>query len=130
MVAIPDATLHTWTTIAAVVVTATAGDILIARSMRSLDLDAIRERSGLGGAILAVVTTPTLILGIVCMALSFFSLLFALAGADLSLVAPATASLTFVSTAIAAKIFLKENVDRRRWLAALFVCAGVALLAR
>ncbi|ADV82664.1 EamA family transporter [Terriglobus saanensis] len=127
---IPDSTLHTWTTIAAVVVTATAGDILIARSMRSLDLDAIRAKSGLGGAILAVVTKPTLILGIVCMALSFFSLLFALAGADLSLVAPATASLTFVSTAIAAKIFLKENVDRRRWLAALFVCAGVALLAR
>jgi drug/metabolite transporter (DMT)-like permease len=127
---ISESTFHTWATIAAVVVTATAGDILIARSMRSLDLDAIRAKSGLGGAILAVVTKSSLILGIVCMALSFFSLLFALAGADLSLVAPATASLTFVSTAIAAKVFLKENVDRRRWLAALFVCAGVALLAR
>ena len=128
--AIPDSTLHTWATIAAVVITATAGDILIARSMRSLDLDAIRAKSGLGGAIVAVVTKPTLILGIVCMALSFFSLLSSLSGADLSLVAPATASLTSVTTAVAAKVFLKENVDRRRWLAAVFVCAGVALLAR
>jgi len=127
---IPYSTLHTWTTIAAVVVTATAGDISIARSMRSLDLDAIRAKSGLGGAILAVVTKPTLIFGIFCMALSFFSLLSSLSGADLSLVAPATASLTSVTTALAAKVFLKENVDRRRWLAAVFVCAGVALLAR
>ncbi len=94
------------------------------------DLDAIRAASGLRGAVLAVVRSPMLLAGIACMALSFFSLLFALSGADLSLVAPATASLTFVTTAIAAKFILKENVDRRRWLAALCVCAGVALLAR
>jgi len=31
---------------------------------------------------------------------------------------------------VAAKLFLKENVNRRRWLAALFVCAGVFLLAK
>jgi len=68
--------------------------------------------------------------GVFFMGLSFFSLLFALSHADLSLVAPASASLTFVTNAVAAKIFLKENVDRRRWIAALFVCAGVALLAR
>jgi drug/metabolite transporter (DMT)-like permease len=63
------------------------------------------------------------------MALSFFSLLFALSHADLSLVAPASASLTFVTNAVAAKIFLKENVDRRRWIAAVCVCAGVILMA-
>ena len=123
--------IHTAETIAAVVVTATAGDILIAGAMRSLgDLDIIRAKSGLTGAIRAVLTSPMFLIGITCMALSFFSLLFALADADLSLIAPATASLTFITTAVAAKIFLKENVDRRRWFAALFVCAGVALLAR
>ena len=123
--------IHTAETIAAVVITATAGDILIAGAMRRLgDLDDIRAKSGLSGAIRAVLTSPLFLLGITCMALSFFSLLFALADADLSLIAPATASLTFITTAVAAKIFLKENVDRRRWLAALFVCAGVALLAR
>jgi drug/metabolite transporter (DMT)-like permease len=48
---------------------------------------------------------------------------------NLSLVAPASASLTLVTNAIAAKIFLKENVDRRRWTAAVLVCIGVYLLA-
>jgi drug/metabolite transporter (DMT)-like permease len=124
-------TLHTWATIFAVVVTATAGDILIAGGMRKLgDLDDIRATSGLGGAIKAVLSSPMFLAGICCMSLSFFSLLFALSGADLSLVAPATASLTFITTAAAAKLFLKENVDKRRWLAALFVCVGVALLAK
>jgi drug/metabolite transporter (DMT)-like permease len=124
-------TLHTWATIFAVVITATAGDILIAGGMRRLgDLDDIRATSGLGGAIKAVLSSPMFLGGIGCMSLSFFSLLFALSGADLSLVAPATASLTFITTAAAAKLFLKENVDKRRWLAALFVCAGVALLAK
>jgi multidrug transporter EmrE-like cation transporter len=124
-------TLHTWATIAAVVLTATAGDILIAGGMRKLgDLDDIRAKSGLLGAIKAVLSSGMFLIGITCMALSFFSLLFALSGADLSLIAPATASLTFITTAAAAKLFLKENVDHRRWIAALFVCAGVALLAK
>ena len=35
----------------------------------------------------------------------------------------------FAANAIAAKIFLHERVDRRRWMAALCVAAGVALLA-
>ena len=93
-------TLHTWATIAAVVLTATAGDILIAGGMRKLgDLDDIRAKSGLLGAIKAVLSSGMFLLGITCMALSFFSLLFALSGADLSLIAPATASLTFITTA-------------------------------
>jgi drug/metabolite transporter (DMT)-like permease len=44
-------------------------------------------------------------------------------------VVPAAASLAFVTNAIAAKFFLHEDVDRRRWLAAVLVCFGVALLA-
>ena len=110
---------------------ATVGETLIAAAMlRVGDLDEIRARAGLPGAIRAVLSEPRLLAGIACMAISFFALLFALSGADLSLVAPATNSLTFVTTAVAAKFFLRENVDRRRWLAALCVCAGVALLAR
>lgn len=116
--------------IASIVVFATAGDVLTAAAMRRIgDLDDIRAREGITGAIRAVVTSWRFLSGVVCMALSFFSLLFALSHADLSLVAPASASLTFASNAIAAKLFLHENVDRRRWLAVLFVCIGVGLLA-
>jgi drug/metabolite transporter (DMT)-like permease len=63
------------------------------------------------------------------MAISFFSLLVALSWEDVSLVGPAAASLTFVTNAFAARIFLHEAVDRRRWISALLVCAGVAVLA-
>ena len=110
---------------------ATAGETLISAAMtRAGDLEVVRAQRGLGGAILVVISSPLLSAGIACMAISFFSLLLALSGADLSLIAPATNSLTFIATAIAAKFFLKENVDRRRWLAALFVAGGVVLLAR
>jgi drug/metabolite transporter (DMT)-like permease len=34
-----------------------------------------------------------------------------------------------VTNAIAAKIFLHERVDHRRWLAAVLVAGGVVLLA-
>jgi len=117
--------------IAAIVIFATVGDVLIAAAMRGIgDLDEIKAARGLRGAILAVLGSGRFLSGVFFMGLSFFALLFALSHADLSLVAPASASLTFVTNVVAAKIFLKENVDRRRWIAALFVCAGVALLAR
>ncbi len=116
--------------IAAIVISATIGDVLLAAAMRGIgDLDEIRARSGMGGAIAAVLGNARFVSGVFFMALSFFSLLFALSHADLSLIAPAATSLTFVTNAVAAKIFLKENVDRRRWIAALFVCAGVALMS-
>jgi drug/metabolite transporter (DMT)-like permease len=116
--------------IAAIVVFATIGDVMIAAAMRAIgDLDDIKAARGLGGAIFAVLGSPRFVGGVFFMALSFFSLLFALSHADLSLVAPASASLTFVTNAVAAKFFLKENVDRRRWIAAICICAGVVLMA-
>jgi len=122
--------LTTTAMIASIVLTATAGDILTASAMRQIgDLDAIRARRGLAGAIGAVVSNERFGMGVVCLALSFFSLLFALSHRELSLIGPAATSLTFVTNAVAAKVFLKENVDRRRWTAAIFVCVGVALLA-
>ncbi len=116
--------------IAAIVTFATMGDLLIASAMRQLDLDAIRAKSGLLGASWAVVTNIRFVGGVLGMSCAFFSLLFALSHAEVSLVGPASASLTFVTNAIAAKFFLKENVDGRRWTAAVCVCLGVALLSR
>jgi drug/metabolite transporter (DMT)-like permease len=116
--------------IAAIVLTSTTGEVLTAAAMKSIgDLDEIRERSGMKGAIRAVITCPLFFAGVFFLALSFFSLLFALNHLNLSLVAPASASLTLVTNAVAGKIFLKENVDRRRWASAVLVCIGVYLLA-
>ena len=116
--------------IAAVVLSSTAGEVLIAAAMKSIgDLDEIRARAGMKGAIRAVLTCPLFFAGVSFLTLAFFSLLFALNHLDLSLVAPASASLTLVTNAIAGKFFLKENVDHRRWTAAFLVCIGVYLLA-
>ena len=116
--------------IAAIVLTSTTGEVLTAASMKSIgDLDDIRARSGMKGAIKAVVTCPLFFVGVFFLAVAFFALLLALNHLNLSLVAPASASLSLVTNAIAGKIFLKENVDRRRWAAAILVCVGVYLLA-
>jgi drug/metabolite transporter (DMT)-like permease len=129
----PVASSGFWTAalmIAAVIVSSTAGEVLTAAAMKSIgDLDEIRARSGVKGAIRAVITCPLFFAGVSFLALAFFALLFALNHLNLSLVAPASASLTLVTNAIAAKVFLKENVDRRRWTAAVLVCIGVYFLA-
>jgi multidrug transporter EmrE-like cation transporter len=121
-----------WGSIILVATTAVAGDVLTARAMRKIgDLDEIRARSGLSGAIRAVVKEPNFVAGVTAMALSFFSLLYALSPpAPVSLIAPATASITYVGNAVVAKYFLHEDVDRRRWIAAIFVCLGVFLLSK
>ena len=116
--------------IAAIVLTSTMGEVLTAVAMKSIgDLDEIRARSGFGGAVKAVVTCPLFFARVFFLAVAFFALLFALNHLNLSLVAPASASLTLVTNAIAGKFFLHENVDRRRWASALLVCLGVYLLA-
>ena len=116
--------------IAAIIVASTTGEVLTASAMKSIgDLDEIRAQSGLKGAIRAVITCPRFFAGVAFLALGFFSLLFALNHMNLSLVAPASASLTMVTNAIAAKFFLHENVDHRRWTAAVLVCVGVYFLA-
>jgi drug/metabolite transporter (DMT)-like permease len=76
-----------------------------------------------------VLSNPNLSFGVAAMAVAFFSLLFTLSWGDVSLVAPAAASLTFIGNAFAARVFLHERVDRRRWIAAVLVAGGVALLA-
>ncbi len=121
--------LYTWGSIAVVVLASTAGDVLLSRAMKRIgDLGELRRREGLAHVFRRVLLNATFLLGVSCMAVAFFSLLVALSWADVSLVAPASASLTFVSSAVAARFFLHENVDRRRWAAALLVCVGVALL--
>ncbi len=124
-------TLQTWICISLVALMAIVGEVLIAAAMRQLgDLDVIRAHSGMAGAIRAVLSSPVFIIGALCMALNFFAMLYTLSLVDYSLAGPATASLTYIGNAFAAKFFLKENVDRRRWIAAGFVVAGVLLLAR
>src|SRR5271155_608760 len=92
------------------------------------DVGALWRRAGLGVVIGRTLGNPNFLFGVTAMAVAFFSLLFALSWGDVSLVAPAAASLTFIGNAVAAKIFLHEKVDRRRWIAAGLVASGGGLL--
>ena len=121
---------YTWSAIVLIVFASVTGDVLMSRAMKQVgDVDELRKRSGLFAVIGRVLRNSHFLLGIGAMAVAFFSLLFALSWGDVSLVAPASASLTFVGNAAAAKFFLHEHVDRRRWVAAALVACGVAFLA-
>lgn len=122
--------LYIWLSIATVVVASTTGDVLLARAMRQVgDLGELRRRCGLRVVVLRSARNASFLLGLLAMTFAFYGLLLALSWEDVSLVAPASASLTFIANAVAARIFLHERVDRRRWIAALLVAGGVALVA-
>ena len=121
--------LELWSAIAMIVLASSAGDVLLSAAMKRIgDLDELRARRGVLVIIGKVFSEKRFLLALCCFCIGFFSLLTALSWGDLSLVAPASASLTFIVSAVMAKAFLKEDVDHRRWVAALLVCVGVALL--
>jgi drug/metabolite transporter (DMT)-like permease len=122
--------LYTWCGILLVVSFSVVGDVTMSRAMKQVgDLHALRQRFGIGTVICRIFSNSTFFVAVAAMAVSFFSLLFSLSWGDVSLVGPAAASLTFIGNAFAAKLFLREKVDHRRWMAALLVAGGVALLA-
>jgi len=121
---------YAWAAVALITLAATTGDVLLAYSMKRVgDVGELWQTRGLIAVVRRILSTPTFFLGVLAMAVAFYSLLFGLSWGDLSLVVPASASLTFVANAVAARIFLHERVGRRRWLAAILVAAGVALMA-
>ena len=122
--------LNGWLSILAIVIASSAGDVLLSRAMKQVgDVGLLRARRGFIFVALLVLRNRYFLMGVGCMAVAFYSLLFGLSWNDVSLIGPAAASLTFVANAVAARIFLHEKVDRRRWIAALLVAGGVALLA-
>jgi drug/metabolite transporter (DMT)-like permease len=122
--------LYTWLCIIITAVAAGAGDVLLAMAMRRMgDLGDLRRARGLGHVIASVLSSGTFFSGVFFMAIAFFVNLVGLSWGDLSVVGPASAALTFVINALGAKFVLRENVNRRRWLATFFVTFGVLLLS-
>jgi len=67
-------------------------------------------------------------LGILLLAISFYSLLALLSWNPVSFVIPATA-MSYAVGVLGAKYLLGERVSRMRWAGVLLVCLGVALVA-
>lgn len=116
--------------VATIVISSSVGEVIMSGAMKSIgDLGEVRKRSGITGVIREVLWHPLFFVGLAFLTLAFFALLYALNRMPLGLVAPVSASLPLVVNAVAAKLFLKENVDHRRWAAAVLVCIGVYLMA-
>jgi drug/metabolite transporter (DMT)-like permease len=122
--------LYAWAAIGVITLASTTGDVLLSYSMKQVgDVGELWRQRGALAVVGRALTTPTFALGLIAMGVAFYSLLFGLSWGNLSLVVPAAASLTFVANAVAARVFLHERVGRRRWMAAVLVAAGVALMA-
>lgn len=111
-----------WALVAIVILSTVGADVLQTIEMKR------RSQAGVAETAASIVQRPLLLLSVACMAISFFSFVAAVRIADFSFVVPATAG-SFVLETLLARYILRERVDARRWLGALLVAGGVALLA-
>jgi uncharacterized membrane protein len=118
-----------WFTVALVliVVCGTAGELCVTRAMKVIG--EVKEFTP--GALIRVairtIQVPWMWVGIVLMAVAFFSLLGALSVENVSFVVPVTA-LSYAAGAFGGQVFLGERVSRGRWLGVSLVCIGVTLV--
>src|SRR5436309_14806744 len=90
--------LHAWLAITAVVVSSSAGDMLLSRAMKKIgDLGDLRRGRGLVFVALLALRNKYLLLGVGCMMLAFYSLRDGLSSDNVSVVGPLAAALSFVA---------------------------------
>jgi drug/metabolite transporter (DMT)-like permease len=117
----------TWVLVLLLVTADSAGNIFLTRGMKQVgEIHTFGIRPLLRIARRGIVN-PWLVLGVLCMAVSFFLFIALLSGEDLSFVLPATA-LAYVISVLGARYILKETVSASRWIGTLIICAGVALI--
>ncbi len=79
--------------------------------------------------VLSFLTSPLILLGLTLFLVSAFLWITALTRVDLSFAYPLV-GISYVLILLFSRIFLGENVNAFRWLGALLVALGVALISR
>ncbi len=120
--------MKAWSLLAVVVFSTVMGDLLQSLEMKRHGEIRVSDPRGLGRSAATLATKKFLIMAIFFMALSFFAFMTLMQTADLSFAVPASAA-SFVFETILARVFLKEQVDLRRWTGAALVAVGVYLVA-
>lgn len=118
-----------WGLILMTVLVSSCGDLLCASGMSQGGEAGEFGRTGLLRSVRYIVTRRYVLLGGLCYAVAFFSLLGLLSVAQLSVAVPATA-LSFVVDTVGARFFLRERVPWKRWVGVLLVTTGVVLAVR
>jgi ceramide glucosyltransferase len=109
-----------------VILSGTAGDILVSRTMKRIGEVKQFSPRALVRLGFQVARCPIFWCGIILAACAFFSFLALLSWAPVSFVVPATA-LGYVVGTVAARFLLHETVDLARWIGVVLLCIGVAV---
>ena len=110
-----------------IMVAGTGGELCVARAMQAVGPATDLRPAGLIRLILRALQNGWMWLGLLLMAVGFFSLLEMLSLENVSFVVPVTA-LSYGFGALGGKVFLREQVTRKRWAGVLLVCLGVGLV--
>lgn len=118
-----------WALIVSTVFASSAGDILCAKGMSEGRELNISRPTGLLRALEYIFTQRLVILGYLCYALAFISLIGLLSVAQLTVAVPATA-FSFVVDTLGARFILHERIRWKRWMGVICVTVGVVLAVR
>lgn len=118
-----------WILIVFTVFVSSAGDILCAEGMSEGSEVEVHGTRSVGHTLRYIVTRRMVILGWMCYAAAFFSLVALLSVTKMTIAIPATA-FSFVVDTIGAKFILHEHIPWRRWIGVVCVTAGVVLAVK
>jgi drug/metabolite transporter (DMT)-like permease len=105
------------------------GHVFLAKGMRPVGDLTEAPSHRIGGMVMAAISNPWLIFGVVLQASFFFVYLTLLSRDDVSLVLPLTA-IDYIVVAVLAQWMLGEIVTPIRWAGMGLIVAGVGLLSR
>jgi drug/metabolite transporter (DMT)-like permease len=109
------------------VVSGTSGELCITHAMKSLGEMHDFRPAALLQFVWRAVRVGWVWLGVSLMAVAFFSLLAMLSFENVSFVVPITA-ISYAAGAAGATIFLRERINKQRWVGVGIVCVGVTIV--
>jgi drug/metabolite transporter (DMT)-like permease len=110
-----------------IVAAGTGGELCITRAMKKIGEVTDFRPVALIKFLLCAAGVAWTWIGIAMMALAFFALLAMLSIENVSFVVPVTA-LSYAAGAVGATIFLRERVNKQRWIGVFIVCVGVTIV--
>jgi len=110
-----------------IMIAGTGGELCVARAMKTVGAVKDFRPQTLVRTIAGALRVRWMWVGILLNSIAFFSLLEMLSLENVSFVVPVTA-LSYAFGALGGKVFLGEQVTRKRWAGVLLVCIGVGLV--